>query len=375
MIKRLIEDLIFKNWNDRKAVIVYGPRQSGKTTLVRSVAEKLGGKTVFWDGDDFALRSALKEISSASLLTMTASADLLVIDEAQRVDNIGLLIKIIVDNKPDMKVLATGSSAFDLSGKINEPMTGRKREYLLLPFSFMEMVNENSRLTEKSLLNHRLVFGYYPEVVNNPGKEKDILFELADSYLYKDILILDKVNKPEKLERLIRAIAFQLGNEVSYNELGKMAGLDNQTVERYIDLLEKSYIIFRIGSLSRNMRNELKKSRKIYFYDNGIRNAIIASFNNLEMRADAGALWENFIVCERFKYLKTHNIFCNRYFWRTTAQQEIDYIEESEGTLSAYEFRWNPKVRSVIPSSFVLAYPGSETRFITPGNMESFLGV
>ena len=237
------------------------------------------------------------------------------------------------------------------------------------------MVGDHGLAKEKTLLEQRMIYGYYPDVVNNPGQEKEILKQLADSYLYKDILLMERINKTDRLEKLVQALAFQVGNEVSYNELGQITGLDNQTVERYIDLLEKAFVIFRIGSLSRNLRNELKKSRKIYFYDNGLRNAIINAFNPLSLRTDIGQLWENFMMSERLKYLKTHDVWCSRFFWRTTAQQEIDYVEESEGKTFGYEFKWNPNLKKSFPKAFINAYPGSETSYITPDSFFPFLGI
>ncbi len=375
MVERLLEHNILKHWDDPKAIIILGPRQSGKTTLVNSIAKRKELPMQFWSGDDFSIRSMLGTIAIATLKTMIGGSKIIIIDEAQRIENIGLCIKMIIDHFPGVKVLATGSSSFELSNRVNEPMTGRKWEYLLLPFSFKEMVGDHGLAKEKTLLEQRMIYGYYPDVVNNPGQEKEILKQLADSYLYKDILLMERINKTDRLEKLVQALAFQVGNEVSYNELGQITGLDNQTVERYIDLLEKAFVIFRIGSLSRNLRNELKKSRKIYFYDNGLRNAIINAFNPLSLRTDIGQLWENFMMSERLKYLKTHDVWCSRFFWRTTAQQEIDYVEESEGKTFGYEFKWNPNLKKSFPKAFINAYPGSETSYITPDSFFPFLGI
>ena len=230
-------------------------------------------------------------------------------------------------------------------------------------------------LQEKSLLYHRLVFGYYPEVVTNPGNERPILKQLADSYLYKDILVWENIHKPERMEKLIQALALQLGNEVSYHELGKVTGLNNETVEKYIDLLEKAFVVFRLRSFSRNLRNELKKSRKIYFYDNGIRNAVINAFNPIDLRDDKGALWENFMISERMKMNACNENNCNRYFWRTNARQEIDYIEEHDSKLYAFEFKWNPDARAPKHGVFLRAYPQSEIQTISPGNFFDFVGI
>ena len=253
-------------------------------------------------------------MNELKLKRLFRDAKLVIIDEAQRIENIGLTLKIGVDKLKDVQIIATGSSAFELAEEINEPLTGRKWEHLLLPFSFEEMVNKHGLLTEKRFINERLVFGYYPEVVNNPGNEKKILSILSDSYLYKDVLSHNKLKKPDVLHSLLKALALQVGNEVSYNELAKTIGADKETVERYIDLLEKTYVVYRLTAFSRNVRNELKKSRKIYFYDNGIRNAIIGNFSPVELRSDVGALWENYVISERLKYLQKNDFYGFRYF-------------------------------------------------------------
>ena len=272
-------------------------------------------------------------------------------------------------------MIATGSSSFDLANEINEPLTGRKWEYRLFPVSFAEMVDYHGWLEERKQLSHRLVYGYYPEVIQSNGMEKELLIQLADSYLYKDILMWERLKKPEKLVKLLQALAFQLCQEVSYHELGQIVDLDNQTVERYIDLLEKSFVIFRLPPLSRNLRKELKTKRKIYFIDNGIRNAVIAQFQPVELRNDTGALWENFLISERRKHLHYARIAANTFFWRTQDQQEIDYIEESDGAFSAWEFKWNPKARARFSKTFTGNYPVRLTEVVTPENFEGFLGL
>jgi predicted AAA+ superfamily ATPase len=276
---------------------------------------------------------------------------------------------------PQVQLVATGSSSFDLANKINEPLTGRKWEYKMYPLSFGEMVAHHGLLDEKRLIPHRLVYGYYPDVVVNQGEEKEILRQLSDSYLYKDILMWEQIKKPEKLLKLLQALAFQVGNQVSFNELGQICSLDSKTVEKYITLLEQTFVIFRLGSFSRNLRNELKNSRKIYFYDNGIRNALIANFAQAESRTDIGALWENFLVSERMKTLSYNNIWRNCWFWRTSGQKEIDYIEEGNGTLSAYEFKWNPQAKAKEPSQFAQSYPGTPFTIIHRDNFEEFLSL
>jgi hypothetical protein len=371
MIERLVEQQLRKKLQDSKAIVLLGPRQVGKTTILQAMFSS--PETLWLNGDDSDTRSLLATPNATKLKSIIGKHQFLIIDEAQRIQNIGICIKIITDQLKDTKVIATGSSSFELANKINEPLTGRKWEFFLYPLSFQELVNHHGLLTEKRLLETRLIYGYYPEVVNQPGEEKAIIKSIADSYLYKDILTWERILKPEKLERLIQALAFQVGGEVSYNELGQICGLDKETVEKYILLLEKAYIIFRLHSFSRNLRNELKKSRKIYFYDNGIRNAVINQFSPLAARNDKGALWENFIISERQKRNQYEQVFCNRYFWRTTAQQEIDYIEEMDGALYAWEFKWNKRGKESFTKTFVNAYQPAHTSFISPENMEEFI--
>jgi predicted AAA+ superfamily ATPase len=296
-----------------------------------------------------------------------------IIDEAQRIQEIGLRMKLITDQIPEVQLVATGSSSFELANQINEPLTGRKWEYKMYPISFGEMVNNHGLLEEKRLLPHRMVYGYYPEVVNHIGSEKEILKQLSDSFLYKDVLLLDQIQKPDGLIKLLQALAYQVGSQVSYNELSLLTGLDAKTVDKYITVLEQAYVVFRLGSFSRNLRSELKKSRKIYFYDNGIRNALIANFNHLESRQDVGALWENYLMAERKKYLEYHQQWTNVWYWRTTEQVEIDYIEEEGGKMIAFEMKWNEKAKHKVPRLFLNTYPESVFKVIHPGNVEEFL--
>jgi len=373
MIPRQTNLLIQKRIKDKKVIIILGPRQAGKTTLLKAFIANNDSPVLWWNGDETDTRQLLRNPTSTLLKSLIGKHKLLIIDEAQRIENIGLCIKLIYDNIEGVKVLATGSSAFELANKINEPLTGRKWEYYLYPISYAEMIDHNGGLDEKRLLEHRLVYGYYPEVINNPGDEQAILQQLSDSYLYKDILTWEKIQKPDRLEALVQALAFQLGNEVSYLELSRITGLDKETVERYIILLERAFIVFRLRSFCRNLRTELKKSRKIYFYDNGLRNAIIKHFNPVGLRNDVGALWENFLITERMKHLQYNQIFVNRYFWRTHNQQEIDYIEEKDGILSAYEFKWNITAKAKFPKTFAKTYPTSVLKRITPDNYEGFV--
>jgi len=373
MIKRIVEKNIIESFGKGKIVILSGARQVGKTTVARKIADKSKKKTLWLNGDEPDVRNMLTDVTSTQLKTLVGKNELVVIDEAQRITNIGITLKLMVDELKDVQVFATGSSSFELANRINEPLTGRKYNYYLFPISFNELVDHTSQLEEKRNLKSRLIFGSYPDVINQPGEEIQILKLLSDSYLYKDLLAFEKLKKPIILERLLQALAMQMGNQVSYNELGQLIGSDNQTIERYIDLLEKSYVIFRIGTFSRNLRNELKKTRKIYFYDNGIRNAIINNFSQLDLRTDTGALWENYLMSERLKANHYNQRWTNNFFWRTRSKQEIDYIEERDGGLFAFEYKWNPKKASRFPSTFLNAYPNAETETITPNNYTEFL--
>ncbi len=373
MINRVIEKAIIESFDKRKIIILSGARQVGKTTIARKTADKSNLKTLWLNGDEPDVRKMLTDVTSVQLKALVGKHELLVIDEAQRITNIGITLKLMIDNLKDVQIFATGSSSFDLANLINEPLTGRKYDYFLFPLSFNELVNHTSLLDEKRSLENRLIYGAYPDVINNPGEEREILKTLSDSYLYKDLFAFEQLKKPAILEKLLQALALQMGNQVSYNELGQLIGADNQTIERYIGLLEKSYVIFRIGTLSRNLRNELKKTRKIYFYDNGIRNAIINDFSNLDLRMDVGALWENYLISERMKVNHYSKRWVNTFFWRTRAQQEIDYIEERDGRLFAYEFKWNPKKKVRIPSTFTKAYPHAETEILSKDNYTDFL--
>lgn len=372
MIHRLLENTIQAKLNTGKAIILMGARQVGKTTLIKELF-KDSDEMIWLNGDELDVQNLFENISSTRLKYIFGSKKYVVIDEAQRIKDIGLKLKLITDELSDIQLIATGSSSFDLANQVNEPLTGRKWEYKMYPISFAEMVMHHGLLGERRLIPHRLVYGYYPDVVNNPGDEKEILKHLSDSYLYKDILMWEQIKKPEKLLKLLQAIAFQIGNQVSYSELGQISGLDSKTVEKYIILLEQCFVIFRLGSFSRNLRNELKSSKKIYFYDNGIRNAIIADFSLAENRQDMGALWENFIISERQKKLEYDLLWRNSWFWRTKDQHEIDYIEEGDGKIHAFEFKWSSSAKYKFPKQFLDNYAGSTFTVITPDNIEEFL--
>ena len=372
MIQRVLKKQIKDQMFSGKAIILLGSRQTGKTSLLEDVFPSEKG--VLWlSGDDVDVQSMMETMTAQRMRTLLGDRKIVVIDEAQRIKDIGLRMKVVTDQMKNVQLIATGSSAFELANRLNEPLTGRKWEYQLYPLSFGEMVAHHGLLTEKRLLSHRLVYGYYPEVVTSVGKERDVLKMLSDSYMYKDVLALGSIKKSDKLQTLLQAIAFQVGDQVSYSELASTVGIDVKTVESYIDVLEKCYIIFRLPSLSRNLRNELKNNRKIYFYDNGIRNALISNFSPIELRTDSGALWENFAISERIKFTSYSHLWCNRYFWRTHEQKEIDYVEDLDGQLSAFEFKYSHKKKVVIPKHFAEAYPTATFKVITPDNFEEFV--
>lgn len=372
MIKRILEEKIKAKLYDGKAIILLGARQVGKTTLLNTLF-KNSGDTLWLNGDEPDVQALFENTTSSRLKSIIGNNRNIIIDEAQRISDIGLKLKLITDNIKDIQLIATGSSAFELANKVNEPLTGRKWEYKMFPISFGEMVMQHGLLEEKRLLPQRLIYGYYPDIVNHPGTEKEILKQLTDSYLYKDILTWENIQKPDRLLKLLQALAFQVGSQVSYNELGQICGLDNKTVEKYINLLEQVFVIFRLGTFNRNLRNELKSSRKIYFYDNGIRNALIANFSQPELRTDIGALWENFIISERVKFINYKGIWTNSYYWRTKEQAEIDYIEDFDGKLHAYEFKWNPNAKASFSKTFSKAYPDSDFKVIHKENFEEFI--
>ena len=371
-LKAVLESKIGKG----KVLLLIGPRQVGKTTLLKNILTSISSekKVQFWNCDESDVRQFLSEANSAKLKSFVGNSDFIVIDEAQRVKDIGLTIKLLHDSFPNVQLAVTGSSSLDLSNSINEPLTGRKFEYNLFPFSTNELVNHTSMLEEMRLLKNRLVYGFYPDVVNNPGEEKEILTNIVNSYLYKDLFEFQDIRKSSVIEKLVQALALQVGSEVSFNELGNLLGIDTVTVQRYVDLLEKAYVIFHIRSFSRNVRNELKKSIKIYFYDNGVRNSVISNFSPVELRSDIGALWENFLISERIKNNAYHNKHAKYYFWRTTQKQEIDFIEEVDQNLFAYEFKYNPKkVNSKCPVTFSNNYPNVPFDVITSENYMDFV--
>ena len=362
-----IEASLFKG----KVIVIYGARQVGKTTLVQHIRERYASTSLYLNCDEPDIRASLTEQTSTVLRRLIGNYSLVVIDEAQRVRNIGLTLKLLVDNFPDIQVIATGSSSFELSNQVVEPLTGRKREFYLYPLSLNELLTKQSGLEVRRLLGHYLRYGTYPGVVTTDEPEM-LIREIADSYLYRDALEYQAVKNPDLLRRLLQAVALQTGNEVSYNELGRLLGISKNTAERYVHLLERAYIIFRLPPFSRNLRKEIGKRRKIYFYDLGIRNALINNFNPMHLRLDAGALWENFCIVERIKVNHNRGRYASPYFWRTYDGAEIDYLEDSGGRLFGFECKWSEKRPWRTPPAFVQAYPDSMVHLV---NSETFLEV
>ena len=374
MFKRELQKVILEKCFKGKAIVVLGARQVGKTTLLKNIIKEQQNKVLYLNCDEPQTVATLANRNLKELQMLVGANKFVVIDEAQKVDNIGLSLKLMVDNIPDIQIVATGSSAFELRNRLNEPLTGRKFEYQMYSISTKEIYDTLGYIDVKRLLEPRLIYGSYPDILSNMDNPKEILRALTDSYLYKDILASDNLRKPDVLNRLLQALAFQVGSEVSYNELAQTIGSDSRTVERYVELLEKCFIVFRLNGLSRNLRNELKKAKKIYFYDNGVRNAIIQQFYPADIRDDMGALWENFFISERIKHNQYTGHYCNIYFWRTKSQQEIDYIEECDGNMTAFEMKWNPKKSNVkFPSAFLDTYNVKETVVVTPDNYLDWL--
>jgi predicted AAA+ superfamily ATPase len=353
-----------------KAIIIVGPRQVGKTTLIKTILEKEA--YLFLDADDPTTRNLLTNPNTEQLKNIIGKSKIVFIDEAQRIENIGITLKIITDQFKDVQLLVSGSSAFELSSKINEPLTGRKWEYQLFPISWKEFEDDIGFVKAAQQLEMRIIYGMYPDVINHTGEAFEVLKELANSYLYKDILAFSSIRKPEILEKLLQALALQISNEVSYNELSQLLGIDKNTVSNYIDVLEKAFVIFKLKSFSRNLRNEIKTNQKIYFYDTGIRNMIIGNFNALELRQDKGALWENFLISERIKKNNYENSLARPYFWRTVQQQEVDYVEETAGKITGHEIKWNEKAKFKIPKLFNETY-NAETVVVNRENFRAFL--
>ena len=370
MYLRYLEQEIEKRIGSGKAIVLTGPRQVGKTTLIETILKNKD--YLLLDGDDPRTRTLLTEPNTEEIRSILGKYKYVFIDEAQRIKGIGLTMKIITDRFKDIQLFTSGSSSFDLSNQINEPLTGRKWEYQLFPISWEEYEEHHGYLFSEQQLENRLLYGLYPDVLNNPEDEISILRNLVNSYLYKDILSFVNIQKPEILEKLVQALALQIGNEVNYSELAQMVNADKNTVSKYIDILQKGYIIFKLGSFSRNLRNEIKKNKKIYFYDNGIRNMVIGNFNPLDLRTDKSALWENFLISERVKQIEYKQSLAHTYFWRTKQQQEVDFVEENSGKIYGYEFKWNNRRKIKLPKTFIDAY-NAESKVIDRKNFREFV--
>lgn len=359
-----IEAKLFKG----KLVIIFGARQTGKTTLIKEMMKKFPGESQYLNCDEPDIREMLENATSTNLKMLAGKSKILFIDEAQRVRNIGITLKLFADQVKGCQIVATGSSSFELSNMIKEPLTGRYFEFKLFPFSVAELVEYFGIIEYNRLLDDRIIYGSYPEIVINPVEKETLLTNIASAYLFKDILSFQDIRRSDLLEKLLRALALQIGSEVSINELSDLLGADRNTISRYLALLEQSFIIFRLTSFSRNLRNEISKSNKIYFYDSGIRNALLSNYAPLELRVDKGGLWENFVISERIKYNFNGGLHSNSYFWRTKSQKEIDFLEEHNGKLTGFEIKYSSKAKIPSFQVFLDAYPGSEVHVINREN-------
>jgi hypothetical protein len=374
MIKRIYEPLD-RYLKPNKALIIYGPRRVGKTTILQNFLGRTQLKYRSAVGDDLPTQEILSSRDVRLIQEYLEGYELFALDEAQYIPYVGEALKIIVDQIPGIYVIATGSSSFELAGQVGEPLTGRKRTLILYPIAQSELLSIRNRLELRQSLEEQLIFGAYPEVITTQTRKSriDIVSEIANSYLLKDILEFDRVRSSQKILDLLRLIAFQIGGEVSLNELSRSIGVDVKTVGRYLDLLEKAFVLFRLDGFSRNLRSEITKKSKYYFYDNGIRNAVVAQFNRLNQRDDVGQLWENFMVMERVKHLTYTSEIANLYFWRTYSQQEIDLVEERGNQLDGFEFKWSPKKQIKPPSEWMKTYEGAEYTVITPENYQKLV--
>jgi predicted AAA+ superfamily ATPase len=374
MIKRAYEPLK-SHLAPNSVLVIYGPRRAGKTTLLQSYLSSTEWKYRSVVGDDVPTQQLLSSRNVAQIQEYLEGYELFAIDEAQYVPEIGHALKIIVDQVPDIRVIATGSSSFELAGQIGEPLTGRKKTLTLYPISQGELLSLYNKYDLKQDLEDRLIFGSYPQVVmaNKRQERITVITEIANSYLLKDILDFDRVRGSLPIWNLLKLLAFQVGSEVSQNELSRSLGIDVKTVGRYLDLLEKAFVLYRLDGFSRNLRREVTRNSKYYFYDNGIRNAVVNQFNPIDQRDDIGALWENFVVMERIKHLEYSFIPANQYFWRTYSQQEIDLVEESGKNLDGYEFKWSQSNSPKVPPEWSRTYPRATYSVITPDNYQEFV--
>lgn len=370
MYQRIIENIIKEKINSGKAIVLVGARQVGKTTLINKILERK--ECLFLDADDPTVRILLTNPNTQQIRSLIGNHKTIFIDEAQRIREIGITLKIITDQFKDVQLFVSGSSSFYLGNLLNEPLTGRKWEYELFPISWEEYENKLGFLEAEQQIENRLLYGFYPEVLNNSGNERETLKNLVNSYLYRDILAFSEIRKPEVLEKLLQALALQMGSEVNYNELSQTVGINKVTVQRYIEVLEKGYIIFRLNSFNRNIRSEIKRNKKIYFYDNGIRNMILGNFSPLDLRSDKGALWENFLMSERRKQNIYKMTYTKMYFWRTKQQQEVDFVEEKDDIITGFEFKWRAKNKAKLPKTFIDMYK-AKIEVVDRGNFREFV--
>ncbi len=373
MIQRLLFDRLLHYKDFNKIKIILGARQVGKTTLLRQLEERLGQRALWFNGDEPHVRQEFENINSSELKGLIGTHKLVFFDEAQRIPNIGLTLKLIYDNFPELQVYVTGSSAFYLSDTIKESLAGRKLQFNLYPLSFEEIKEHYGLLQAKATLDSMLVYGLYPEVYTKPEYAKEILKELIDSYLFKDIFQFSGIKRHELIDKLTQALAFQIGSQISYTEIGSLIGATKDTVIKYINLLEQNFIVFRLNSFSTNQRKERKKSKKIYFWDLGIRNALINDFRDIGLRQDIGHVWENFLIVVRLKTLSYKGIDAKPYFWRSTDGREIDYLELRGNEIYAYEFKWNENRKAWQPRAFLSLYPESHFSVITRTNFLDFV--
>mgnify|MGYP006294335315 CR=1 FL=1 len=371
---RTILHKILQSLKPNKVVVIQGARRTGKTVLINQLLEKINEPYILLNGEDFSVQETLQRKSVQNYKNFLGTKKLLIIDEAQNIPEIGARAKLMIDEIPGLRIILTGSSSFDISNKTGEPLTGRKISFFLYPFSENELNQQEDFFQKKDNIRQRMIYGNYPELTHiyENEQKKEYLNEMINSYLLKDILIHENIKNSSKIINLLRLIAFQIGGQVSIQELGRQLSMSKNTVEKYLDLLSKVFILHKIEGFSRNLRKEITKTAKWYFYDNGIRNAVIANFNHLGMRNDTGILWENYMISERIKYLGNNRIFSNNYFWRTYDKQEIDWIEEREGQLTGYELKWNTKTVKP-PASWQSAYPDAEYEVIHPENYMQWL--
>lgn len=374
MIQRVLEKKLLSDIKPQKVVLLLGARRVGKTVLMEKLIREYGDGVVFLNGEDYATVEMLSARTISSYKQLFQGVKLLAIDEAQNIPHIGNILKLIVDHIEGLSVIVSGSSSFDLYNMAGEPLVGRSNHYMLYPFSLKELSKEESGVETMQLLEERLVYGMYPELIHisDYDKKKQYLLEVVNSYLLKDILMIDGIKNSSKMRDLLRLVAFQMGSEVSYDELARQLGLSRNTVEKYLDLLSKIYVIHKLPAFSQNKRKEVTKSSKWYFTDNGIRNAVINDFRVVSMREDVGLLWESFLIGERMKKRNNANEFASFYFWRSYSMQEIDLIEEFNGTISAFEFKWNNK-KVKTPSRFVENYPHTDFNVINKMNFWDFI--